>query len=72
MKQFCSYQLQDDATLIVLSALTHAPLFLFGWAKPVPVVIRNLRQQGKVILYVSHRMDEIYAAELPNLPPKAA
>jgi L-arabinose transport system ATP-binding protein len=24
-------------------------------------VIRNLRQQGKVILYVSHRMDEIYA-----------
>ena len=24
-------------------------------------VIRSLRQQGKVILYVSHRMDEIYA-----------
>src|SRR5438045_6639477 len=28
--------------LIALSVLTRAPLFIFGWAKPVPVLFGNL------------------------------
>src|SRR5712692_2504612 len=30
-------------TLIFLSLLTHTPIFLFGWARPVPVNFSNLR-----------------------------
>src|SRR6476659_619801 len=39
--------------LIVLSALTHAPLFLFGWAKPVPVNFANLRNPKRDMFWVA-------------------
>ena len=39
--------------LIVLSALTHAPLFLFGWAKPVPVNFANLRHPKRDMIWVA-------------------
>jgi len=39
--------------LIALSALTHAPLFLFGWAKPVPVNFANLRNPKRDMFWVA-------------------
>src|SRR5262249_47149938 len=39
--------------LIVLSAITHAPLFLFGWAKPVPVNFANLRNPKRDMFWVA-------------------
>ena len=39
--------------LIVLSVLTKAPLFLFGWAKPVPVNFANLRHPKRDMFWVA-------------------
>jgi Zn-dependent protease len=39
--------------LIALSALTGAPLFLFGWAKPVPVNFNNLRNPKRDMFWVA-------------------
>ncbi|HEY1461329.1 MAG TPA: site-2 protease family protein [Casimicrobiaceae bacterium] len=39
--------------LIALSVLTKAPLFLFGWAKPVPVNFDNLRNPKRDMFWVA-------------------
>src|SRR5450631_2309474 len=39
--------------LIALSVLTKAPLFLFGWAKPVPVNFGNLRNPKRDMIWVA-------------------
>jgi Zn-dependent protease len=39
--------------LIALSVLTKAPLFLFGWAKPVPVNFGNLRNPKRDMFWVA-------------------
>ncbi len=39
--------------LIALSVLTRAPLFIFGWAKPVPVNFGNLRHPKRDMLWVA-------------------
>src|SRR5215475_5739235 len=39
--------------LIAVSLLTKAPLFIFGWAKPVPVNFGNLRQPKRDMLWVA-------------------
>ncbi|MEO8739866.1 MAG: site-2 protease family protein [Casimicrobiaceae bacterium] len=39
--------------LLAVSALTHAPLFLFGWAKPVPVNFANLRNPKRDMFWVA-------------------
>jgi Zn-dependent protease len=39
--------------LIATSLLTHAPLFIFGWAKPVPVQFANLRNPKRDMLWVA-------------------
>jgi Zn-dependent protease len=39
--------------LIAVSALTHAPLFIFGWAKPVPVNFDALRNPKRDMFWVA-------------------
>ena len=39
--------------LIAMSMLTKAPLFIFGWAKPVPVQFANLRNPKRDMLWVA-------------------
>jgi Zn-dependent protease len=39
--------------LIVVSVLTRAPLFIFGWAKPVPVNFGNLRHPKRDMFWVA-------------------
>ena len=39
--------------LLAVAALTHAPLFLFGWAKPVPVNFANLRNPKRDMFWVA-------------------
>ncbi len=39
--------------LIAMSVLTKAPLFIFGWAKPVPVQFANLRHPKRDMLWVA-------------------
>jgi Zn-dependent protease len=39
--------------LIAVSLLTKAPLFVFGWAKPVPVNFGNLRHPKRDMLWVA-------------------
>ena len=39
--------------LIAVSLLTKAPLFIFGWAKPVPVNFGNLRHPKRDMLWVA-------------------
>jgi len=39
--------------LIAMSMLTKAPLFVFGWAKPVPVQFANLRNPKRDMLWVA-------------------
>src|SRR5881628_800612 len=39
--------------LIAISVLTKAPLFIFGWAKPVPVNFGNLRHPKRDMLWVA-------------------
>jgi Zn-dependent protease len=39
--------------LIAVSMLTRAPLFIFGWAKPVPVNFGNLRHPKRDMLWVA-------------------
>jgi Zn-dependent protease len=39
--------------LIAMSLLTKAPLFIFGWAKPVPVQFANLRNPKRDMLWVA-------------------
>lgn len=39
--------------LLVISALTPAPAFVFGWAKPVPVNTRNLRRPQRDMAVVA-------------------
>jgi Zn-dependent protease len=39
--------------LIAVSVLTRAPLFIFGWAKPVPVNFSNLRHPKRDMLWVA-------------------
>ncbi len=39
--------------LIVVAKMTGAPLFLFGWAKPVPVNFGNLRNPKRDMLWVA-------------------
>src|SRR6266511_5015972 len=39
--------------LIALSVLTRAPLFIFGWAKPVPVNFGNLRNPKRDMFWVA-------------------
>jgi Zn-dependent protease len=39
--------------LIALSVLTRAPLFIFGWAKPVPVNFGNLRHPKRDMFWVA-------------------
>src|SRR6266404_8250921 len=39
--------------LIALSVLTKAPLFIFGWAKPVPVNFGNLRNPKRDMFWVA-------------------
>ena len=39
--------------LIAVSALTHAPLFIFGWAKPVPVNFDALRSPKRDMFWVA-------------------
>jgi Zn-dependent protease len=39
--------------LIAVSVLTKAPLFIFGWAKPVPVNFGNLRHPKRDMLWVA-------------------
>ena len=39
--------------LIAVSVLTKAPLFLFGWAKPVPVNFGNLRNPKRDMFWVA-------------------
>lgn len=39
--------------LIAMSMLTKAPLFIFGWAKPVPVQFGNLRHPKRDMFWVA-------------------
>ena len=39
--------------LIAMSVLTKAPLFIFGWAKPVPVQFANLRNPKRDMFWVA-------------------
>lgn len=39
--------------LVLMSVLTHAPLFLFGWAKPVPINTRNLHHPRRDMALVA-------------------
>jgi Zn-dependent protease len=39
--------------LIAVSVLSRAPLFIFGWAKPVPVNFGNLRHPKRDMLWVA-------------------
>src|SRR5438132_6347419 len=39
--------------LIAISVLTKAPLFIFGWAKPVPVNFGNLRHPKRDMIWVA-------------------
>jgi Zn-dependent protease len=39
--------------LIAISLLTKAPLFIFGWAKPVPVQFANLRNPKRDMFWVA-------------------
>jgi Zn-dependent protease len=39
--------------LIAVSVLTRAPLFIFGWAKPVPVNFANLRHPKRDMFWVA-------------------
>jgi Zn-dependent protease len=39
--------------LVILSAITKAPLFLFGWAKPVPVDFGSLRHPKRDMIWVA-------------------
>jgi Zn-dependent protease len=39
--------------LIAMSLLTKAPLFIFGWAKPVPVEFANLRNPKRDMFWVA-------------------
>lgn len=39
--------------LVLVSKLTGAPLFIFGWAKPVPVNFGNLRHPKRDMLWVA-------------------
>jgi Zn-dependent protease len=39
--------------LLAVAALTHSPLFLFGWAKPVPVNFGNLRNPKRDMFWVA-------------------
>ncbi len=39
--------------LIAMSVLTGAPLFIFGWAKPVPVNFGNLRHPKRDMIWVA-------------------
>jgi len=39
--------------LIAMSILTKAPLFIFGWAKPVPVQFENLRNPKRDMFWVA-------------------
>jgi Zn-dependent protease len=39
--------------LIAVAALTSAPAFIFGWAKPVPVNFANLRNPKRDMLWVA-------------------
>ena len=39
--------------LIAVSLLTNAPLFIFGWAKPVPVNFDNLRHPKRDMFWVA-------------------
>src|SRR5207244_12826279 len=39
--------------LIAVSVLTRAPLFIFGWAKPVPVNFGNLRNPKRDMFWVA-------------------
>jgi len=39
--------------LIAMSLLTKAPLFIFGWAKPVPVQFANLRNPKRDMFWVA-------------------
>src|SRR5207249_9992223 len=39
--------------LIAVAVLTKAPLFIFGWAKPVPVNFGNLRNPKRDMLWVA-------------------
>jgi len=39
--------------LVLMSVLTHAPLFLFGWAKPVPINARNLHNPRRDMAWVA-------------------
>jgi Zn-dependent protease len=39
--------------LIAIAAITHAPAFVFGWAKPVPVNFGNLRHPKRDMFWVA-------------------
>jgi Zn-dependent protease len=39
--------------LLVMAMVTGGPMFLFGWAKPVPVVVRNLRNPRRDMAIVA-------------------
>src|SRR5438094_10318885 len=39
--------------LIAVAVLTRAPLFIFGWAKPVPVNFGNLRHPTRDMFWVA-------------------
>lgn len=40
-------------TLVVISVVAHTPLFLFGWAKPVPINSRNLHHPRRDMALVA-------------------
>ena len=40
-------------SLFIISKITMGSGFLFGWAKPVPVIFSNLRQPKRVMLWVA-------------------
>jgi Zn-dependent protease len=39
--------------LVAVSAITHTPAFIFGWAKPVPVNFGNLRNPKRDMFWVA-------------------
>jgi Zn-dependent protease len=39
--------------LVAVAAITHAPAFIFGWAKPVPVNFGNLRNPKRDMFWVA-------------------
>jgi Zn-dependent protease len=39
--------------LLAIAAITHAPAFIFGWAKPVPVNFGNLRHPKRDMFWVA-------------------